>query len=133
MALFGFKKEEKKEKVSLRRPEGSESRPKASGDGAKVSHSPKVMGFSVKKPLVTEKALMLEGGRQYVFEVVSGTSKPQVKKDIENLYGVKVESVNIINSKRQTRFIRGKTGFNPGSKKAIIKLQEGYKIEVAPR
>jgi len=120
MALFGFKKEENKGKVSEHKSD------------AKVSHSPKVIGFSLKKPLVTEKALMLEGGRQYVFEVSSSTSKPQVKKDIEDLYGVKVESVNIINSKRQAKFIRGKIGFNPGSKKAVIKLQEGYKIEVAP-
>jgi large subunit ribosomal protein L23 len=76
--------------------------------------------------------LILEGKRQYIFEVSSSASKPQIKKDIENLYVVKVESVNIINNKRRARFIRGKAGFNPGFKKAIIKLQEGHKIEIAP-
>ena len=145
MSIFGFKKEEKKVQAPLRRPEGSESRPKASGDGAKVlpgkfnqlnyrtSHSSKDAGYSLKRPMVTEKALNLEGGRQYVFKVGGDSSKPQIKKDVENLYGVKVESVNVMNNKRRTRFMRGKVGYSPGFKKAMVKLKEGYKIEIAPR
>ena len=83
--------------------------------------------------MVTEKALNLEGGRQYVFKVGGDSSKPQIKKDVENLYGVKVESVNVMNNKRRTRFMRGKVGYSPGFKKAMVKLKEGYKIEIAPR
>ena len=145
MALFGFKKEEKKEQFPPQRREVSEPRHKALVDGAKVlpgkfnqlnyrtSHSSKDAGYSLKRPMVTEKALNLEGERQYVFKVGDDSSKPQIKKDVEGLYGVKVESVNIMNNKRRARFMRGKVGYSRGFKKAIVKLKEGHKIEIAPR
>ena len=121
MSLFGFKKKEEKKEQAL----GKKSE-------AMVLPASKEFGFLLKKPLVTEKALKLEGLRQYIFKVSSDTSKPLIKNDIECLYGVKVESVNIINNKRQTRFVRGRAGYVSGFKKAIIKLKEGHKIEVAP-
>lgn len=133
MALFGFKKEEKKEQIPPQRREVSEPRHKAPVDGAKVLHSSKDAGYSLKRPMVTEKALNLEGERQYVFKVGDDSSKPQIKKDVESLYGVKVESVNIMNNKRRARFMRGKAGYSRGFKKAIVKLKEGHKIEIAPR
>lgn len=133
MSIFGFKKEEKKEQAPVQRAEGQESRPQTPGKDAKISHALKNESHSLKRPMVTEKALAIEGVRQYVFKVDGDSSKPQIKKDVEGLYGVKVESVNVMNNKRKAKFMRGKAGYSRGFKKAIVKLKEGYKIEIAPR
>lgn len=121
MSLFGLKKEDKKET--------GQAKPTETGQ----VHVADSMSSVLVSPLVTEKALTGESERKYVFKVTPKASKPQVKRDIERLYNVKVETVNVINNKRKSRFVRGRIGYQTGMKKAIVKLCEGYKIEVAPR
>jgi large subunit ribosomal protein L23 len=70
---------------------------------------------------------------QYAFKVDIDAKKPEIKKEVEELYGVKVESVRtmIYTGKSRTRYTR--TGFisgkSPRFKKAIVKLANGETID----
>lgn len=86
------------------------------------------------RPILSEKASDLENAnRAYVFEVASRATKPAIKKAVEQTFGVKVESINIINKKPKRRLWRGKVGRVTGLKKAIVKVAAGQKIEVLPK
>ena len=86
------------------------------------------------KPIVTEKATKLtEKLNRYTFRVSLNANKYQIKNLVEELYGVKVTSVNTMNyeGKRKQRYtkaglIRGK---KPSFKKAIVTLAEGETID----
>ena len=87
----------------------------------------------LKSPHVTEKVTDLTKENQYVFKVYPETHKTEIKKAIENLYGVDVLDVKIINVPRKRRRLGRISGWRKGYKKAIIKIKEGQKIEVLPR
>lgn len=83
------------------------------------------------KPLITEKLTRLqEEHGQYAFEVLKSSTKPEIKKAVEQRYpDVQVKKVNtiIVPSKPKGRFT--KSGFVGGRsrvwKKAIVTLKEG--------
>jgi large subunit ribosomal protein L23 len=88
----------------------------------------------IVRPVVTEKMnAQAEGLRKYGFIVDKKANKVQIKKAVENLYGVTVESVNTIfyAGKRKSRYTR--TGYVAGKrnayKKAVITLREGETID----
>ena len=86
------------------------------------------------KPLVTEKMTdQSERFNRYGFVVDRRASKPQIKKAIENLYNVTVESVNtlVYGGKAKSRFTKGGviTGKTAAYKKAIVTLVEGDSID----
>ncbi len=87
----------------------------------------------LKIPHVTEKATDLAAKNQYIFEVFPRATKVEIKKAIENLYGVDVRGVKIINIPKKRRRLGRIKGWRKGYKKAIIKIKEGQKIEVLPR
>jgi len=86
------------------------------------------------KPIITEKiTLESELYGRYGFVVHKKANKIQVKKAIEDAYGVAVTSVRTMNYPiaRKTKFtkkgvVTGKTG---GFKKAIVQLAEGDTID----
>ncbi|MFA5062372.1 MAG: 50S ribosomal protein L23 [Patescibacteria group bacterium] len=82
------------------------------------------------KPLVTEKSAVAESINKYSFVVMAGASKFQIKKAVEDVYGVKPTSVNIINVEgRRVRF--GRTfGRRSDFKKAIVTLPKGKSIDI---
>jgi len=96
---------------------------KALGDAYKV----------LKEPHISEKATVLADQNKYIFKIYSQANKIETKKAIENLYGVRVKDVNIINVHRKKRILRGIEGFKSGYKKAIVTLEKGEKIEIIPR
>lgn len=86
------------------------------------------------KPLITEKADSLSESRsQYSFIVDKGANKIEIKKAVEQLYTVNVESVNtlIIPGKRKTRNTKKGVlhGRKPSYKKAVVTLAEGETID----
>jgi len=87
----------------------------------------------LKTPQVTEKATDLAGKNQYVFKVYPKTNKVEIEKAIEELYGVDVISVKIINIPPKRRRLGRVRGWRKGYKKAIVKIKEGEKIEIMPR
>ena len=87
--------------------------------------------FSVLKyPRITEKASMLMERGVYSFNVTEGATKTEVKKAISALYKVNPVKIAIIKIPRKKVFIRGRSGFKSGGKKAYIYLKKGDKIEI---
>lgn len=133
MALFGSNKKEKKVTVATTptpikgrgsdRSVGKEKNAVSLGGNFKI----------LKRPIISEKALGLESRGEYVFIVESNTNKPEVKKEIERKYGVKVERVNIMIYKSERVLFKGRVGSRGGFKKAMVKLAPGYKIEILPK
>ena len=85
----------------------------------------------IKKPMVTEKTAWESGSRNhYAFVVVKDASKPQIKKAIESLYGVRVERVST--QLRKGKFFRTRFGAAKRSdwKKATVHLHEDDRIEI---
>lgn len=87
----------------------------------------------LKIPHITEKATDLLQKNQYVFTVYKTANKHEIKRAIEDIYGVDVVSVKIINIPAKKRRVGKNRGWRAGYKKAIARLKEGQKIEVMPR
>ena len=87
----------------------------------------------LRGPHVTEKATDLTQKNQYIFKVYPRANKIEIKKAVEDVYGVNVVSVNVIRVPRKRRRLGKIEGWRKGYKKAIIKIKEGQKIEVLPR
>jgi large subunit ribosomal protein L23 len=83
----------------------------------------------IRRPLITEKTTALkETQRSLCFEVHKDASKPEIKKAVESLFGVKVQDVRVANVhgkvKRQGRYV----GRRPDWKKAYVVLKQGEKM-----
>ncbi|MBD5215325.1 MAG: 50S ribosomal protein L23 [Bacteroidales bacterium] len=86
------------------------------------------------KPIITERATKLSEKRNcYTFRVSPDANKYQIKSLVEEIYGVKVDSVNtaIMRGKNKSRWtksglLRGKTA---RWKKAYVTVAEGQTIE----
>lgn len=87
--------------------------------------------YSVIKSLIrTEKGTTLLPLDQYLFEVATDANKIQIKKAVEELYKVKVKSVNTTMVRGKMKRIRFKEGKTSDWKKAVVQLKKGEKIEV---
>ncbi|PIR70244.1 MAG: 50S ribosomal protein L23 [Candidatus Niyogibacteria bacterium CG10_big_fil_rev_8_21_14_0_10_42_19] len=80
-------------------------------------------------PIVTEKSAHLTESSKYVFKVKPTSTKPEIKRAVEEVYGVKVRQVNVIKKPAKKRIFRGRIGRKPGYSKAVVSLAEGNKIE----
>lgn len=87
--------------------------------------------FLIKKIGLTEKAATLEKHGKYVFMVKLNAGKPEIKKAIEELYGVKVADVNTIRSYAKAKRMGARIGKKPLYKKAVVTLKKGEKIDTA--
>ena len=88
--------------------------------------------YDIIRTLVrTEKGTIVhEPKRQYVFEVASGANKVGIKKAIEEIYSVKVKSVNTMVVAPKRKRVRQDYGYTTPWKKAVVTLKEGQKIDV---
>ncbi len=86
------------------------------------------------KPIVTEK-MTKDGDKfnRYGFVVDRSANKIQIRKEVEELYGVTVESVNTIRYGGKVKTRNTKSGLLVGKtaavKKAVVTLAEGNKID----
>ena len=82
------------------------------------------------KPVVSEKSYALLDQNTYTFVVHPDTNKIQIREAVEEIFDVKVLSVNTIN--RQGKRKRTRTGFGQraGTKRAIVTLAEGDRIDI---
>lgn len=85
------------------------------------------------KPLVTEKVSDLNEKGQYGFIVDRKANKVDIRKAVEKMYGVNVESVNTMRytGKEKTRYTKTKiiSGRTAAYKKAIVTVAEGEVID----
>ena len=85
----------------------------------------------LKKPVLTEKSLLLQQNEnKYTFDVDLTANKTEVKVAVEKMFDVKVESVNIMNVKPKTKRMGRYVGKTKKRRKAIVKLKEGYSINL---
>ncbi|MBA2438914.1 MAG: 50S ribosomal protein L23 [Acidimicrobiia bacterium] len=86
----------------------------------------------VIRPVVSEKSYALLDEGAYTFEIHRDANKIQVRKAIEELFGVKVVKVNTLNRKgKRKRNRRSATfGRRPDTKRAVVTLVEGDSIDL---
>jgi len=86
----------------------------------------------IKALIRTEKVTQYEPQGKYLFLVATSANKIQIKRAVEEIYKVKVKGVNTFISIGKLKKVRHQLGRTPDTKKAIVTLKEGQKIEVAP-
>jgi large subunit ribosomal protein L23 len=84
----------------------------------------------IKKPLVTEKSTFLAEANRYAFQVDKRATKPQIRKAVEVLYGVRVLSVATQNRPGKVRRFRYGYIKTPTTKRAIVKVHADDRIEL---
>ena len=81
----------------------------------------------IRRPIITEQSMDQTADRKYTFEVAKGANKIEIKKAVEEVFGVEVEKVTTMNyigkPKRQGVF----QGKRADWQKAVVKLKEGSK------
>lgn len=87
------------------------------------------------KPILTEKAnAQQEKLKRYAFKVSRKANKLEIKKAVEDFYGVSVVDVNtlVVPGKNKTKFTKAGfvKGVKPAYKKALITLAEGETIDL---
>lgn len=143
MGLFNKKSKEenvtedsaKEEKVSAEKKVAKKSSKKA----VKKVKAEKVNAYEgdgqmaykfIVKPWITEKTQELMSNNKYVFRLRAKTTKREAKVAVENLYGVKVASVNLVNIPEKKRRFGRFAGMKSAVRKAIVTLKKGNKIEI---
>ena len=83
------------------------------------------------RPRVTEKAAIASQLNTYLFDVAVDATKSEIAKAFFKQYKTKPVSVNVLNVKPKTYFLRGKLGIGRRGRKAYIKVPKGAKIDIA--
>ncbi len=83
----------------------------------------------IRKPIITEKSNFLGDLQKYVFEVARNAEKPSIKKAVEEIFAVKVKSVNVLNQKGKEKKFKGVLGRRSDIKKALVTLEKDYTID----
>ena len=81
-------------------------------------------------PVITEKATTASEHNKVVFKVARTATKPQIKEAVEKLFDVKVKSVNTLIRKGKLKVFKGRLGEQQATKRAIVTLEEGHRIDV---
>jgi large subunit ribosomal protein L23 len=83
-------------------------------------------------PHMSEKAAIgAEKRREYVFEVLSDATKPEIKNAVELLFKTQVQTVRVLNVKTKPRRFGQVQGRSKGWKKAYVTLKPGQEISFA--
>ena len=81
----------------------------------------------IKKPVLTEKSYDHLPSKTYTFEVAKDANKIDIKQAVEEAFGVKVDTVNTVNSDGKKRRQGAHVGRTASSKKAYVKLKKDSK------
>ncbi|MEA2461809.1 MAG: large subunit ribosomal protein [Actinomycetota bacterium] len=81
-------------------------------------------------PVVSEKSYSLLDLNAYTFVVHPDANKTEIRQAVETIWGVKVISVNTVNRKGKTKRFRQTVGHRSDTKRAVVKLAAGDKIEI---
>lgn len=86
----------------------------------------------IKRPIITEKSTSLAAQNFFTFEVDKKTTKPQIKRAVEETFGVHVVEVKTAKVVGKTRRLgkRRQKVKSASWKKATVKLASGEKIDI---
>ncbi|KRN89839.1 50S ribosomal protein L23 [Ligilactobacillus ceti] len=76
----------------------------------------------ILRPVITEASVADIDNKRYTFDVHTKATKTQVKHAIEDIFGVKVAKVNIMNVKGTKKRLGQYVGFKKNRRKAIVTL-----------
>ena len=84
------------------------------------------------RPVVSEKSYAAFDENVYTFVVAPDANKIEIRQAIESIFGVRVTNVNTVNRKGKRKRNRrtGGWGSRPDTKRAIVSLAEGDRIEI---
>ena len=74
------------------------------------------------KPIITEQSMEATEEKKYVFQVANDANKIEIKKAVEEIFGVKVEKVNTIRMEGKMKRMGVHVGRRASWKKAMVKL-----------
>ncbi len=86
---------------------------------------------TIVAPVVTEKSTIASENNQVVFRVALNATKPQIAEAVENLFKVKVKSVNTLRTKGKSKRFKGRPYTRTDIKKAVVTLEEGHSIDIS--
>ena len=84
----------------------------------------------ILKPVVSEKSYGLIDEGKYTFIVDPRSNKTEIKIAVETIFGVKVTSVNTLNRAGKKRRTRNGLGKRPDTKRAIVTVADGQRIDI---
>ena len=84
----------------------------------------------IVSPVITEKSTAASEHNKVVFKVRMDATKPQIKDAVEKLFDVKVKAVNTLVRKGKLKVFKGNLGVQSPTKRAIVTLEEGHRIDV---
>ncbi|WP_409343419.1 50S ribosomal protein L23 [Paenibacillus sp. MBLB4367] len=76
----------------------------------------------IKRPLITERSSDLMANKKYVFEVDIRANKTEIKQAIEQIFKVKVTTVNTLRMPAKPKRYGRHSGYTSEWKKAIVSL-----------
>ena len=79
------------------------------------------------KPVISEKSMADAALKRYTFKVATSANKTQVRHAVEEIFGVDVARVNIMNVKGKLKRMGKNVGMTAASKKAIVILTDKSK------
>lgn len=85
--------------------------------------------YLIKRPLITEKTTKMMEENKYCFLVDPKANKTEIRQAIEQIFKVKVKSVNTINLMGKLKRMGRYQGRRPSWKRAIVTLEKGSRIE----
>lgn len=81
-------------------------------------------------PHISEKSSMVaEQSNQVIFKVTTDSSKPEIKKAVEQMFSVEVEAVRTVNMKGKSKRFGQRLGRRNDWKKAYVTLKAGQDID----
>jgi large subunit ribosomal protein L23 len=81
-------------------------------------------------PVVSEKSYSLLDDNAYTFVVHKQANKVEIRQAVERIWGVRVVAVNTLNRRGKTKRFRFTEGRRPDTKRAVVKLAAGDKIDI---
>ena len=81
----------------------------------------------IRKPVITEKSMASMADKKYTFIVHITANKVQIKKAVEEVFGVKVEDVKTMRFEGKTKRVGVHIGKRANFKKAIVQLSADSK------
>ena len=82
----------------------------------------------ILKPIITEQSMEQGDLKKYAFQVAKDAGKIEIKKAVEEAFGVKVAKVTTLNVKgKQRRTGQYPAGYTASTKKAVVRLTEDSK------
>jgi large subunit ribosomal protein L23 len=76
----------------------------------------------ILKPVISERSMDEAQNKKYTFKVATDANKSEVKRALEEIFGIEIEKVNTMNVRGKKKRMGKNVGRTAASKKAIVTL-----------